>query len=76
MNSLDQSSCPCTNCPGSACSCGCQGGACAGSACACGCQGDATQALRAGAAACHCGSGCGCDAAEQGCLCRSALAVA
>jgi len=38
---------------------------CPGAGCLCGCEHPATQALPQ---ACSCG-GCGCDAAEQGCLC-------
>jgi hypothetical protein len=62
MNQFDTFSCPCTTCTGSTCSCGCRD--------------DASQALRAAADACHCASACGCEAAEQGCLCRSAPAIA
>ena len=48
--------------------CNCTG--CAGEACQCGCQMAAAQ-LSDARPACNCGTGCGCDAAEQGCLCQA-----
>jgi len=50
--------CRCVNCPGTNCRCGCQAEA-------------APPAAAAARPACACGPSCGCDAAEQGCLCRS-----
>lgn len=47
--------CTCVDCPGAGCTCGCQ--ALAG-------------ATIAAPAACRCGPACGCEAAEQGCMCR------
>jgi len=48
--------CQCPNCPGAGCRCGCQ---------------DPTSALAVHAAPPSCGCACcGCEAAEQGCLCR------
>jgi hypothetical protein len=52
-------SCQCVNCPGAGCRCGCQTQA-------------QPQTAPASAAACACGPRCGCDAAEQGCLCGTA----
>jgi hypothetical protein len=57
MNHLDPSSCPCIQCPGSACTCGCQN--------------RATGELQA-SAACACPGGCGCEGAQAGCLCGTA----
>jgi hypothetical protein len=56
MFSLETDRCQCSNCPGAGCQCGCQA---------------ATAELQQNAAgtACNCGHACGCDAAEQGCLC-------
>jgi hypothetical protein len=61
MNHLD-TSCPCNPCPGSTCYCGCQA--------------SPANALPAAATDCACKGRCGCDAAEQGCLCASAPASA
>ena len=61
MNHLDTSSCPCLECPGSSCACGCQDGA--------------KRELQAGAA-CTCPAGCVCDGAKGGCLCTTAPAAA
>lgn len=61
MNHLD-TSCSCNPCRGSSCSCGCQ-------------QSPAN-ALPAATTDCACKGRCGCDAAEQGCLCASAPASA
>lgn len=41
---------------------------CAGEACQCGCQATAARAADA-RPPCNCAAKCGCDAAEQGCLC-------
>jgi len=63
MNQLSNLACRCTNCPGIGCP---------GIGCQCGCA--ATQdlpTLNAAAAACACGTACGCDAADQGCVCPS-----
>lgn len=54
MNQSTTENCACTNCPGAGCQCGCQGGA----------------SVVAAPAACNCGPSCGCDAAEQGCVCH------
>ena len=43
---------------------------CAGEACQCGCQIAAAQ-LSDARPACNCATSCGCDAAEQGCLCNA-----
>lgn len=45
--------CSCTTCAGAACQCGCQVAAAPSDA----------------RPACNCATACGCDAAEQGCLC-------
>jgi hypothetical protein len=50
--------CRCVNCPGANCRCGCQAEA-------------TPPAAAAARPACACGPSCGCDAAEQGCLCGS-----
>jgi hypothetical protein len=42
---------------------------CAGEACQCGCRTAAAQ-LSDAREDCKCGTKCGCDAAEQGCLCQ------
>jgi hypothetical protein len=56
MNTPSTPSCPCVDCPGDSCRCGCQG--------------DVTPPAAAAARpTCACGPRCGCDAAEQGCLC-------
>jgi hypothetical protein len=58
MNFASTLSCQCADCPGSSCLCGCQA--------------DATPSTTLGAVqACACASSCGCEAAEQGCLCNS-----
>ena len=44
---------------------------CAGENCQCGCQSAAAQLSDARPQACNCAATCGCDAAEQGCLCRA-----
>lgn len=56
MWNLNSDRCECSNCPGAGCQCGCQ------------------PTMRAvqpndARAACNCAHACGCDAAEQGCLC-------
>jgi hypothetical protein len=48
----------------------CTCAACAGDACQCGCQLAAVQ-LSDARPACNCATACGCDAAEQGCLCQA-----
>jgi hypothetical protein len=61
MTYLTNPACRCTNCPGIGCQCSCA----------------ATEVLPAqgaAAAACVCGMDCGCEAAEQGCLCPSPAA--
>jgi len=55
MNQLSNLACRCTHCPDIACQCGCA----------------ATQVLptlNAVAVACACGTACGCDAADLGCV--------
>ena len=47
--------CTCTRCAGEACQCGCQ---------------SAGARLSDARPACNCATACGCEAAEQGCLCR------
>lgn len=48
----------------------CQCADCPGANCPCGCQADATPpATQLAGLSCTCASRCGCDAAEQGCLC-------
>lgn len=42
---------------------------CAGESCQCGCQAAAVL-LSDARPACNCATACGCDAAEQGCLCQ------
>lgn len=59
MTSLSNVQCQCVNCPGADCLCGCQ-------------TDRAPQTAPAAALACECGPRCGCDAAEQGCLCNRA----
>ena len=56
MDQTKIDSCNCSKCPGAGCQCGCQSGKAAG----------ATLAAPTG---CACGPRCGCEAAEQGCLC-------
>ena len=56
MNTAMNDRCTCTRCAGEACQCGCQTAA-------------ATQFSDA-RPACNCAKACGCDAAEQGCLCQ------
>jgi hypothetical protein len=59
MNSLDTTpACPCTRCPGSTCTCGCQHAA--------------PSALLHAGAACACAPGCGCQGGDAGCLCGTA----
>jgi hypothetical protein len=44
---------------------------CPGAGCPCGCQPTATLVqVNDARPACNCAQACGCDAAEQGCLCR------
>ena len=54
MNNIMNDRCTCTGCAGVACQCGCQIAAA-----------PASEARPA----CNCATACGCDAAEQGCLC-------
>jgi hypothetical protein len=49
MNELENSTCQCLDCPGDACTCGCQ--ARVGCACKCGTN-------------CQCGPGCECDSTQ------------
>jgi len=57
MNVQSALVCSCVACPGSSCTCGCQ---------------DATPSTAPVAGqACECAARCGCEAAEQGCLCPS-----
>ena len=58
MNQLSNPACQCTNCPGIGCQCGCAAT-------------EVLPTLNAAAAACACGTACGCEAAEQGCVCSS-----
>jgi hypothetical protein len=58
MNSASTFSCQCVDCPGSSCLCGCLADS-------------APSVALIAAQACTCGSGCGCEAAEQGCLCSA-----
>lgn len=62
MNDRSEAACTCTNCPGSACTCGCQSAARA--------------TALAERTACACAGRCGCDAAESGCLCSPSAATA
>jgi hypothetical protein len=57
MNYAMEDSCTCTRCAGEACQCGCQTSA---------------PQLSAARPPCNCAARCGCDAAEQGCLCPGA----
>lgn len=57
MNYQAIDSCRCANCPGEACACGCQAEA-------------LVAPMNAAGAQCACGTACGCEGAEQGCLCR------
>jgi hypothetical protein len=45
--------------------------ACPGCDCACGCQDTTPSTPQVAGPACSCASRCGCEAAEQGCLCSS-----
>jgi len=56
MLNQDSRFCNCNPCPGAGCRCGCQPGV--------------TAPTFAAPAACECGPDCGCEGAEQGCLCR------
>jgi len=56
MNYPMNDRCNCTNCPGQGCGCGCQAAVSAAPAVALPPQ-------------CDCGQSCGCDGAEQGCVC-------
>ena len=59
MNRLSTTlSCQCVDCPGAGCLCGCQA------------DSNLSTAPAAGQA-CACASRCGCEAAEQGCLCSA-----
>jgi len=62
MNTPTTPACQCVNCSGASCRCGCRSVAATAPAAA------ATRP------ACNCGSRCGCDAAEQGCLCATRTA--
>jgi hypothetical protein len=55
MNTAMNDRCTCSPCAGDACQCGCRISAAPPS--------DARPA-------CNCATACGCDAAEQGCLCQ------
>ena len=55
MNDQMNERCNCLNCPADGCQCGCE---------------PAVSAATYAGQHCLCGAGCGCDAAEQGCLCR------
>ncbi len=58
MNQEANGRCKCgANCPGSSCQCGCQATISA-------------MAPNFAGLACNCGTGCGCEGGEQGCLCR------
>jgi len=58
MWNQDSERCNCSNCPTTDCQCGCQ---------------SMTTAVEANNARpkCDCGAGCGCESAEQGCLCHA-----
>ena len=56
MNFLTTLSCECVDCQGTDCRCGCQADA-------------NPPSTHAAAPVCACGLRCGCEAAEQGCLC-------
>ena len=56
MNPTIPHACGCIDCPGAGCTCGCQAG-------------NTHPAVAANPPACRCGPGCGCEGAEQGCLC-------
>jgi hypothetical protein len=49
--------CTCVNCPGEGCQCGCQATV-------------STLSINYAGLRCACGPSCGCDGAEQGCLCQ------
>jgi hypothetical protein len=49
--------CACLHCPGNTCNCGCQSAA-------------LPAPMNVAGATCQCGPACGCESAEQGCLCR------
>jgi len=55
MNYATDDRCSCTHCAGDACQCGCQ---------------TAALQLSDDRQRCLCATTCGCDAAEQGCLCQ------
>ena len=57
MNDQTNDRCACPNCPTDGCQCGCQTAA-------------PTAQISYAGLHCQCGPACGCDAAEQGCLCR------
>ena len=59
MNVDSTFACRCIDCPGAGCQCGCQTDA-------------STSRAPAAGSPCACGPRCGCDAAEQGCLCTPA----
>ena len=56
MNTTSTSSCQCVDCPGASCRCGCQAAA-------------TPPTTAVAGAACTCAMRCGCEGAEQGCLC-------
>jgi hypothetical protein len=63
FSATTSSPCRCAECPGAGCTCGCAAGHAAPAA-----------PLQAAGACCACASRCGCDAAEQGCLCGTPAA--
>jgi len=56
MNHAMSAQCNCTNCPGAGCPCGCQ-------------TGTSVNYAPALPPQCDCGPTCGCEGAEQGCVC-------
>ncbi len=60
MMNYDTRLCNCIDCPGAGCRCGCQA--------------EASAPTLAAPARCACGPACGCEGAEQGCLCGSSEA--
>ena len=56
MNHATNAQCNCSNCPGAGCQCGCQTGS------------SITPAM-ALPPQCNCAPACGCEGAEQGCVC-------
>ncbi len=57
MNDQMNERCDCLNCPAGGCQCGCEAAV-------------AAAPTSYAAQRCLCGAGCGCDGAEQGCLCQ------